>query len=1160
MRGTITALALFIAPLVADAAAGAAVTIKLRAPRPRPITDLVAVTTDTYEFAVKLTWSASDYDGSAGTATSYQIACSTSVDIDDDADWQRSDVYVTPHSYCTPSNLPTPGPQGSFEVLIATGLRFHGTTYYLAVRAVNAIGRTGKWSKSAGVNENNMATASNLTPQAPGNVRMNQSVFNTAAHVLWDANEEFDILTYTLWRTTISLAGTPTSFKLLTNIDGSLHDYFDSGLTNGVTYYYRVTAKDVTDLVSAPSLSTGVWAHPPLPLQPKNLSYVNITTTSIRWAWLNTSLWHTGYRILLADGNEAITPDLSPATTQYQETGFSPGQFLPARLVEGFNVTGSSFSISISTWLPANPPSNITLSENKSKRRILTWGASSNDPTVRYQVQKHTGDGIWLTTASAVADTNFTDASTLAEGSTVFYRLRARSFIGNLSEFAPTISTAIPRISPAPVTEITAKPGKSEGQINLYWIAPGDDGNEEDLSFPSEFRLHWSSNPSAVFVYGDFQVALPTTTQVGALQSYTVNFLEPGNTYYFAIHTADEAGLVSRLTTVAQGWAQTDVTAPQMLTNFTPKLLGATSAYVQWLTPGDDGLSGFFNGSFKVGYSSSSFTSRDDFLTRATQLHVAATGFFGVKVSTIITDISTPKLACFAVVAFDDKENLSNLLSAPCLNLDNIAPADVTGLSVTADPLKDRVLHIAWSNPAYNETVLLTVAVSTSLAPSTLLMRNGIPTPMSKRTDKNGAIILSTMIATASTAVDIEISTLLKETLSLDNTFYVLIKAADSIYNYSPGVWAEAVAQDKLSPDTPASPLVTSLTGGSIVVSWLAPRSNDDGSAFTDAAAPKKYELDGYRVYASTMLSAGRALLMELPASATSFVTAPGAETVFYTISAVDAFGNDSPQSIIAASDGSLYAPSPDYLSYARLLPAASRMTRGGGNPLGKDMLLRGQRLYAIETGLVYNAMSFWLEDAHSGERVTSLSLPEASVHIVLNYGADGQGLITTAAADTSMPLVKQGPIDAKDATRNLALYWDNGVRKVKIYGAVDAVSQTVTTTTSEIGTYYLQKVLREMSFDLDVRTVTPRVITPDGDGYNDIAIFRFDNPKDSQINARIFSSDGSYVAQLAAGPGVDTLKWDGRDSGGSDAPAGVYVYQIEVEGKVYNGTLVIAR
>ena len=100
------------------------------------------------------------------------------------------------------------------------------------------------------------------------------------------------------------------------------------------------------------------------------------------------------------------------------------------------------------------------------------------------------------------------------------------------------------------------------------------------------------------------------------------------------------------------------------------------------------------------------------------------------------------------------------------------------------------------------------------------------------------------------------------------------------------------------------------------------------------------------------------------------------------------------------------------------------------------------------------------------------------------------------------------------------------------------------------------------------------RVVTPNGDGKNDVAIFCFDNPAASAVSGGIFSLLGSAVATLgpananASGsacpagalPGSDgSIVWDGR-SNGSTVRGGIYVYRITAEQKSYTGTIIVVR
>lgn len=99
------------------------------------------------------------------------------------------------------------------------------------------------------------------------------------------------------------------------------------------------------------------------------------------------------------------------------------------------------------------------------------------------------------------------------------------------------------------------------------------------------------------------------------------------------------------------------------------------------------------------------------------------------------------------------------------------------------------------------------------------------------------------------------------------------------------------------------------------------------------------------------------------------------------------------------------------------------------------------------------------------------------------------------------------------------------------------------------------------------------RVITPNGDGRNDLAFFCYDNPSDGDVSGRIYTLLGAEVASTgprtgAAGsacpggllPGSAQFStWDGR-SAGSVVRSGVYVYRISAEGRSYTGTLLVVR
>jgi len=101
------------------------------------------------------------------------------------------------------------------------------------------------------------------------------------------------------------------------------------------------------------------------------------------------------------------------------------------------------------------------------------------------------------------------------------------------------------------------------------------------------------------------------------------------------------------------------------------------------------------------------------------------------------------------------------------------------------------------------------------------------------------------------------------------------------------------------------------------------------------------------------------------------------------------------------------------------------------------------------------------------------------------------------------------------------------------------------------------------------------RIVTPNGDQSNNMAIFCFDNPADSGVAGRIFTLFGSHVADfgpqqtstVAGATGCPMgilnkayyLTWDGK-ANGVVVRSGVYIYQVRAEGAAFTGTLLVVR
>lgn len=100
------------------------------------------------------------------------------------------------------------------------------------------------------------------------------------------------------------------------------------------------------------------------------------------------------------------------------------------------------------------------------------------------------------------------------------------------------------------------------------------------------------------------------------------------------------------------------------------------------------------------------------------------------------------------------------------------------------------------------------------------------------------------------------------------------------------------------------------------------------------------------------------------------------------------------------------------------------------------------------------------------------------------------------------------------------------------------------------------------------------RVITPNGDGVNDLVFFCFENPQNSDINGKIYTLLGTEVASTgprrdrtgASGSGCPAsiiqaqfVTWGGT-ADNVRVRSGLYVYRFTSENQVFTGTVLVAR
>ena len=157
---------------------------------------------------------------------------------------------------------------GTLSEYTDTGLT-NGSTYYYVVTAEDGSGNRSADSDQASATPTEPAPPADTTPLAVP-AGLSATPADGQVHLDWADNTEPDLVGYNVHRSTISSAG--SSSLVASHV--SLSAYTDTGLTNGTTYYYTVTAVDGSGNQSPDSEETASTPPGEAPVDLTSLMYV----------------------------------------------------------------------------------------------------------------------------------------------------------------------------------------------------------------------------------------------------------------------------------------------------------------------------------------------------------------------------------------------------------------------------------------------------------------------------------------------------------------------------------------------------------------------------------------------------------------------------------------------------------------------------------------------------------------------------------------------------------------------------------------------------------------------------------------------------------------------------------------------------------------------
>jgi len=399
-----------------------------------------------------------------------------------------------------------------------SGLPNNATRYY-------------KVSASTAAGEGPLSAETNATtfgvPSSPRSLVVSAGPGSGRVALTWQAPASDGgraVTNYTVYR-----GPTSGSETLLATI-GNATSFNETGLPNGTTYSYRVSATNVVGEGSTTgSASNSTLPGPPLAPAaatgsgPRNLT-VSWTPPDPNAAPVANYTIYRGN----ASGSEAFLARLGNVTS-YGDTGLANGSAYYYR-VTATNAGGegpSSDEVSATT-LPAAPV-NVTATAGPGAGEItVTWAPPTGNgdvPVTGYSVYRGNTSGSEVFLASLDDVTDYRD-SALPNNATRFYRVTATNAGGEGSRSAE--ASAATFALPGAPRNLTASAGAGAGQVAVAWQAPASNGG---TAFTGYNIYRGPSNGTETLL-----------TTIGNVTMFTDSGLPNGTTYSYRASASNVAG------------------------------------------------------------------------------------------------------------------------------------------------------------------------------------------------------------------------------------------------------------------------------------------------------------------------------------------------------------------------------------------------------------------------------------------------------------------------------------------------------------------------------------------------------------------------------------------------------------------------------------------
>lgn len=399
--------------------------------------------------------------------------------------------------------------------------------------------------------------------------------------------------------------------------------------------------------------------------------------------------------------------------------------------------------------------------------------------------------------------------------------------------------------------------------------------------------------------------------------------------------------------------------------------------------------------------------------------------------------------------------------------------------------------------------------------------------------------------------------------LTLGATFYFAIKSRSQNGVLSPidaastltgqQAWAYSGQADTVTPYKPFGITVTRDSSNQITFQWRDLPININGAPLT---------IDHYRVERYGVIGGAALSSVNVPTSPTQFIEAIPPGVGYYRVYAVSIGGYDSPASDYVDTSGTVYILATDNSATRAMLPYdVAKELLAENNSQHQNLAVRIDRRQLDETNTTLRSYDVVVYRVPSGDVVKPFAFSQPIMAVQLGFGSaiDLNSLPSNLYAAFHDP----SPSAAAQLAQIVSIYWFNGNDYVRAGDPVLTFNQTLSINVRNAGIYQLRATTIGSSFRLARGSPYPRIITPHDPSQNNRVFFFFDNPTDEVVTGTIYDLRGAKVRDLRVdglSPTANCIVWDGRDSNGSIAPTGIYLYKVRAGKESATGTVVVAE